>query len=460
MLISSLALVSILLAMVLILAVWKKNQFHPAIFFLLFACVDVFFPAIYWTHFGQVNNPEWLPLLSQDKILAAIACYSSFLFVFIACMIAVDGKVRPRLENVALSASVLPRLPTVLWILLTLTLVKTVSEMVSYGSIGAWFWSRLIFAAVADGEGSPSPGGGLLGTLPLRDIFQATVGLAFFYRRQLKNPWLFTYLFPVLALALAMATFLRGAVLTCAITLVFAGVMQHKITQHAPVKTKQSSARRPNPLMIAVIAGVLSIYLYGSIRDSFRGAASGTEDAATELAAPTFLTAGHGLLGLSHIVAEYGQSVDFLWGKTYLDMMLLPVPRSIYPSKPAWYGIDDITRGMGWPESTQSAVTMPGEAFANFGAFGLLISIPLGMAFGWLQRLVRSNPIRFLLLGPTLFFQVASVTSWMSFTGIMNAVPLMALLFALAAYLSRPRSLSHRSKLRRLSTTGNPTRAL
>jgi hypothetical protein len=160
-------------------------------------------------------------------------------------------------------------------------------------------------------------------------------------------------------------------------------------------------------------------------------------DTEVVLTLPTFITAGHGLLGISHIVAEYGQSVPFLGGKTYFDMLLLPVPRTIYTAKPAWYGIDDITRGLGWPESTQSAVTMPGEAFANFGLFGLLMAIPMGLLFGQLEKTMRVNIIRYLLLGPTVFFQMVAVTNWMSFTGFMNAAQLLIILLFITSYIRR-----------------------
>ena len=71
---------------------------------------------------------------------------------------------------------------------------------------------------------------------------------------------------------------------------------------------------------------------------------------------------------------RYGHDLDFLMIKHIL-MLLLLIPRAIYKSKPEWYGIDDITTGMGWPSSSQSAVTMPGETYANFGWFGLFVAV-------------------------------------------------------------------------------------
>ena len=75
---------------------------------------------------------------------------------------------------------------------------------------------------------------------------------------------------------------------------------------------------------------------------------------------------------------RYGHDLDFLMGKTYIDMLLLPIPRAIYKSKPEWYGIDDITTGMGWPSSSQSAVTMQVKLTQIFGWFGLFVAVFYG----------------------------------------------------------------------------------
>lgn len=428
-----LATVCALAALALLIWVWARSPFHPAASFALFAIVDVFFPAAYWTLFGQVENPEWLPILSGEKVLSGLAFYSTFFFIFIFCVIGgASGFRKHSVINQWQMSGVESRLQKTLWVLLILTLTKMGAEIISYGGITPWVWSRVLIASAANADGTTVAGESLFATLPLRDAFQALVGLGFYFRQRSKHTRLFTYFFPSVALLLAMATFLRGTVLTCVITLIFAEFLRVQAERRLSTVGR---GRKLGPVAMAVLAGVLSIYLYGSVRDSFRVVVSGNVDTEVVLVLPTFITAGHGLLGVSHIVAEYGQSVPFLDGKTYFDMLLLPVPRSIYTSKPAWYGIDDITRGMGWPESTQSAVTMPGEAFANFGLFGLLVAIPMGLLFGQLQKTMRVDKIRHLLLGPTVFFQMASVTSWMSFTGFMNAVQLLVALLIVASYI-------------------------
>ena len=130
---------------------------------------------------------------------------------------------------------------------------------------------------------------------------------------------------------------------------------------------------------------------------------------------------GSGIQGVAGVMRKYGKDVDYLMGKTYFDMLLLPIPRSIYTSKPEWYGIDDITVGMGWPATTQTAVTMPGEAYANFGWFGQFVAMVFGIFFGLLfLKFANQKGGIFMVLYPSVIIPVIFVSNWMSFTGIMN----------------------------------------
>ena len=132
------------------------------------------------------------------------------------------------------------------------------------------------------------------------------------------------------------------------------------------------------------------------------------------------LSQGSGLQGISAILRRYGKDVDYLYGKTYFDMFLLPIPRVIYTSKPSWYGVDDISTGMGWPKSTQSAVTMPGEAYANFGWFGLIVPIILGTILGLILKLIFTKAGLFFVIYPSIIIPCLFVSNWISFTGLMN----------------------------------------
>jgi hypothetical protein len=142
---------------------------------------------------------------------------------------------------------------------------------------------------------------------------------------------------------------------------------------------------------------------------------------------------GEGLMGLTWINESYGKNYDYLYGKTYIDMMLLPVPRLIYPSKPDWYGVADITRNIGGPISSQDAVTMPGEAVANFGLLGILVMPFWGVGFGLYFR-YRYMP-RFKYIYAISLFQLVSVVSWMSFTGLANSVIKIVIYFIVTYFV-------------------------
>jgi hypothetical protein len=109
----------------------------------------------------------------------------------------------------------------------------------------------------------------------------------------------------------------------------------------------------------------------------------------------------------------------------------------VWPAKPLWYGIDDITRSMGWPESSQSAVTMPGELYANFAVWGLPLMWLYGWVFGTMRR-YRFDPVLRYAYG-FIFVPMMFPTFWMAFTGFVNLlapVPVVAL--ALLFIMPRP----------------------
>jgi hypothetical protein len=159
---------------------------------------------------------------------------------------------------------------------------------------------------------------------------------------------------------------------------------------------------------------------YGALRGAYVNEVLDRESSDKQSTIVKVLSQGSGIQGISAVMRRYGEDVDFLMGKTYIDMLLLPIPRVIYTSKPAWYGIDDITKGMGWPSSSQSAVTMPGEAYANFGWFGQLIAVLYGIAFGMFLKYINNKGGIYIVLYAAIIIPVIFVSNWMAFTGIMN----------------------------------------
>ena len=146
---------------------------------------------------------------------------------------------------------------------------------------------------------------------------------------------------------------------------------------------------------------------------------------------------GPGLFGISMIISHYPDKIGYFDGKTILDMLLLPVPRSIYTSKPSWYGIDEITRAMGLPSTTQNAVTMPGELIANFGPLGLPFMMIIGLFYGYVVKISKKSIIVYYIY-TFWIFQSISTMNWMGFTGLINSIvilpPIGIILFLLLKY--------------------------
>lgn len=128
------------------------------------------------------------------------------------------------------------------------------------------------------------------------------------------------------------------------------------------------------------------------------------------------LVRGEGLVGLAHIIEFYERN-EKLGGKTYKDSLLMPVPRAIYPEKPTWYGAADITRPMDGRKS-QDAVTIAGEAYANFGVAGVLLAVVWGAAIYLLTWLTRIQG--YVVIYPSLLVPAVISAMWMGSIGLVN----------------------------------------
>jgi hypothetical protein len=252
-------------------------------------------------------------------------------------------------------------------------------------------------------------------------VFMTFTLVLFFYREREGKPFFWGIIVPMCCWLLTVTTFFRGSQLGFFTSLLMVEALRRKLSNGSSTSARSILGRR-TVLTIALI-GLGAFVAYGSVRQAMSSSAWGGEAEVTNAVLTQnvvgILAESHALEGLASILHEYHGDM-FFRGGTYIDMLLLPVPRAIYTSKPDWYGIDDITRRMGWPPSTQSGVTMPGEAYANFGWEGM----PVMFVFGWLFRLIER-----LRLKHTTFFAyacwmpiVVPVTFWMSFTGFMTTL--------------------------------------
>jgi hypothetical protein len=220
---------------------------------------------------------------------------------------------------------------------------------------------------------------------------------------------------------------------------------------HDPLYLKRIPTRKAMPLHFflasAVICGLISFVGYGVIRQKSY-TVSVVQDETFEIidAVKSNLlqfVRGDGLDGLTAILYHYDSKCVFLNGRTIIDSLLLPIPRLLWAEKPSWYGIDTITRAMGWPTTTQSAVTIAGEGYANFGPVGIGLALILGGVLGVMAHLRKVMPFMaiycFVLL-PGIF-----TTMWMSTIGFINSyfrVPILAVVVMLCCWRKKTQKVS------------------
>jgi oligosaccharide repeat unit polymerase len=382
-----------------------------AIFF-AFALLDTVLPALLWASVGirtVRNTPE---VLSYPDVVSGLGAYLGG-YVLLFTSFYVFSRVQ---AGVARPISwILKR--RLFWILLTLFLALTLLELwitiSEYGSIAEWFAHKIKWRWEGKLPETDQPiWSRVLSYLPSSTGFNLLVLIGYYYRHHLKRPLLLGIVFPLLAIGVACTTFFRGSILLLVLGFAFVEFMRI-----ARFGSDYARAAKYKAVKWA-IASISLFMVYGIVRTELSARAWNAKPK-SESYVYTILNQGSGLRGASAIVKNYSDRCEYLWGKTYIDMLLLPVPRSIYKTKPEWYGIDDITRGMGWPRSTQAAVTMPGEAFANFGWLGPIAVMPtFGLFFAILYRCcaVRGSPLMFLY--PSVIMYILFVASWMAFTGI------------------------------------------
>ena len=141
---------------------------------------------------------------------------------------------------------------------------------------------------------------------------------------------------------------------------------------------------------------------------------------------------GSGLKSLGHILVYYSNAEYRLDGSSIVNSLLLPVPRIIYKSKPEWYGVAEITRSMGWPKTTQDAVTIPGELYANFGIAGFLLTPFYGIIFKFLDNFQYSkSKIRVPIYCAVIVYGIL-VSFWMSTIALMNMFIQFVLVYSIS----------------------------
>jgi hypothetical protein len=427
---AGLTFVVLLVAGILALAEFRRTGelLTPWSLFLALAVYDVLAPAAVMLAFGLGTQPDYIDPQLNLVFPRAVLLFTTGAILFGIAYHLVDT-LAPAATRQGTSPSVVgwtirePVAIALYCLMFTLQVVAFRAAVAEAGSLVDWgrvalttrFRSdeltELSFAArVSSKIGMP--------------VLLAMTGVLFQLRA--RRPLVYGVLLPILTFVLASLTLLRGNVLNLmlGLSVIAAGPAMVRGAVASPQRRGNG-----NRLLLGAVAVFLVVSV---IRNLLTDWAWGVEgDSGTVGTELVKLFRGDTLIGIASIMNVYGTQQPLLAGKTIVDMALLPVPRAIYTSKPAWYGIDDITRAMGWPTSTQSAVGMPGELFANFAYIGVIGMIVYGVAFALFRRLRGSEPGQvvygFVLL-PAMF-----ATFWMGFTGFvsqLSTVPVLLLVFA------------------------------
>jgi hypothetical protein len=394
--------------------------FHPAVILTGLAALDTFIPGVLWPVFGMPDLPWWETPIAPRYLTIGLIYYLLFYLLMLAPVLGI-----PRRElSVDVRRIDSSRLAWLLVITLACAVLALLAQVAAYGGWVEWFWQRTKIRWVPAPAQAHGVMTALLVKIPWRTIFNSMVLCAFHFRYDLKKPYLYGVVFPLCAVALAITTFFRGSVLLLLLGLAFVEFLRlRKANSRAAGAT--DFARRLNrrtTIKIVLSVGVASSAFvgYGIARAHFEKITWGVSESPSSRVSHVFLQ-GSGLDGIGHIVQDYGSEIPYFMGRTYFDMLLLPLPRAVYPAKREWYGITDISNAMGWPESTQSAVTIPGEAFANFGWLGLLIAPLFGRFLAELFKFcVRMPESPLVFLYPGVLMYILFIANWMSFTGVMN----------------------------------------
>ena len=413
-----------MLTIFLIFKIKKYSVFHIAVIYLTLSMIDTFIPSILWTIYGIENFPPWLSSFTNAELSWGMLYYSIFYIIMFSTMMifAQVNQARWLVSYKADNSYIKSRINIFLLITGTLFFTSLVYEIYSYGGFTEWLFNKftLRFNPTVRDRNLLEV---FLKTMPWRSLFNALVFLAFFYRYKFNRPKLYGVLLPLVGVIFALTTSFRGSILIFLLGLFFMENIRIYIHEREKYKSsfglgKETMHKLKYYVFAFVVVG--AFLAYGALRGAYVNEVLDRDPSDKQSTIYKVLSQGSGIQGISAVMRRYGQDLDFLMGKTYIDMLLLPIPRVIYTSKPEWYGIDDITTGMGWPASSQSAVTMPGEAYANFGWFGQLIAVLYGIAFGMFLKYINNKGGIYIVLYASVIIPVIFVSNWMAFTGIMN----------------------------------------
>ncbi len=195
----------------------------------------------------------------------------------------------------------------------------------------------------------------------------------------------------------------------------------------------------------AVLALTLSgLFVIGSML-AFRRGLSDWEDVRSHVGVSGLLevtVGGRHFLDLSktaHVISAVPERVDYQYGRTMLTWLAAPIPRAVWPSKPAvGAGIELGPEIFQTPSGTGVPPGMIGELYLNFGFPGVLIGL---LAAGLLLRslyetfIVHFPAPSFVLIYAVVMSRLSLAALANSFSGSMIKLLMESIPLVVAVYL-------------------------
>jgi hypothetical protein len=448
----------IVLIVLLVIEYSKTREFlTPWMLFLVLSLIDVFAPAILYLSFDFSEHTYWapyIPYFNSEEFLTSLIVFFFAMAFFALGYFCVSGLAKNRISGALSNRSRMEywqlrirRIYAVMLFSGAFYIASIIVSVYTSGSLSLYLaekYQRIYGAKVM--YDSALKALLFLFAPSMLMLLLMLVGVLFYYREKCNRKILWGFVFPFMGWLFTLTTFFRGSQLIFFLMLVIIETFRLKEKKRVHGCVDRSAIHEAKPdlikkvLIISLLAGIL-FSGYGAIRNYFSAAEHDIDLNPLEsilLEAKRFMH-GEGLIGLTWILQSFPEQSKHLGGKTFIDMLLLPVPRLIYPSKPEWYGIADITRSMGGPESTQDAVTMPGELYANFGYLGIPLMSVFGVLFGLFHRYRYDARFRFIYAA--LMPPVMLTTFWMSFTGFVNGILSMPFMLFALIFVIRKRPL-------------------
>lgn len=435
--------------------------------FFLFEFVDILVPAIVTLITGiKPPQPPWIDDFSQDAIaralLFAVTAMTLFWLSYILGSRLVFTRKPPRLgsaANVAGQLSVM-RLLMVLGVCYFVFLLNQVQLIQEFGGLQTYLDTFIKLRRTLELANRTFIETLILtGSMSARDLILMLTAVLFATRRK-GDHWIWIVL--LLGLMVSLSTFYRGTIFVYLLMLA-AGEQQRLqklysdtkranggflASARAAARARNALVQRPAFLVSLAFVGLTAV---GAVRTFLAGPLWGATVTARESLRAELdrLIEGPGLYGLMAIMEHFPRDQDFMGGLTIFHQLARWVPRAIWTSKPQAYGASEIHSALGYPESTLSAITIPGEFYANFGLVGVVLMLVVGFFFGRLN-FYRHDAVWQYFYATAGMSLVISV-GWFSVTGFMSWLA-PALMLAVILKLCFVPARSRRPRAMEIST--------